>query len=108
MCPVRLLAQHMQATSLVLHWGVRKGRKGWAMPPLDVRPPGTQETGEIAAETELQPSEKTAEVSGQDLHFQTLQLTIPPKAEVTGLTFVMRSADRSAWFRDGRLIKRTC
>ena len=41
------------------------------------------------------------QVAGDTLQLQKLELTVPGDAEVTGLTFVARSADNSAWFRDG-------
>ena len=76
------------------------------MPPESVRPTGTEEAGEIAAETAFQPSKEKLEVSKQALEVQVLEFSIPPDADVTGLTFVMRSADNSAWFRDGGFLYR--
>ena len=90
-----------QAADLVLHWGVRIGKKEWVMPPRSVRPPGSKEAGKIALETAFQQSSEKLELSGSQLTVQSLELSIPADAEVTGLTFVMRSQDESAWFRDG-------
>ncbi|RYE51095.1 MAG: hypothetical protein EOP48_18705 [Sphingobacteriales bacterium] len=86
----------------MLHWGVRKGKKEWVLPPESVRPSGSQGAGKIAAETAFKDGE-TLQLGGDNLNVQRLQLTIPPDAGITGLTFVMRSEDKSAWFRDGRL-----
>ena len=71
------------------------------MPPKSVRPSGSKEAGEIALETAFQQSAEKLELSGSQLTVQSLELSIPTDAEVTGLTFVMRSKDESAWFRDG-------
>lgn len=74
------------------------------MPPQAVRPSGSEEAGKIALETAFQQSSEKLQLSGSQLTVQSLQLSIPADAEVTGLTFVMRSKDSSAWFRDGRVL----
>ena len=71
------------------------------MPPQAVRPSGSKEAGKIALETAFQQSSEKLSLSGSQLTVQSLQLSLPADAEVTGLTFVMRSKDESAWFRDG-------
>ena len=40
-------------------------------------------------------------VAGGQLALQALDLTIPAGQDVRGLTFVLRSADSSRWWRDG-------
>ena len=86
----------------MLHWGVRSGKKEWVMPPTPLRPPGSEEAGKIALETAFQQGEKKIELGGKSIGVQSLQVTVPQGAEITGLTFVLRSADNSAWFRDGK------
>ena len=87
----------------MLHWGVRAGKKEWVLPPNNLRPSGTEQAGNIAVETPfVQGSEELEVNSSGPLQLQTLQLSIPAAADVTGLTFVLRSGDSSAWFRDGK------
>ena len=40
-------------------------------------------------------------VAGTELALQTLELKVPADQDVRGLTFVLRSADSSRWWRDG-------
>lgn len=91
----------MQATDLVLHWGVRKGKDAWLLPDKDVWPAESSAAGEQALETPFARSGDTVQADGKTVELQTLKVDLPASSSVKGLTFVVRSADGSAWFRDG-------
>lgn len=92
----------MQATDLVLHWGVRVGKKEWVAPPKETMPDGTESAGDIAVETAFVGRSELKELNGDKVRLQELRLQIPAGTDITGVTFVMRSGDGSAWFRDGK------
>lgn len=91
----------VQAAELVLHWGVRMGQQEWVIAPQRIWPSGSVKAGSIAAETGFQPNGETVRLGGRELKIHAVGLSIPPDAGLKGLTFVLRSADNSAWFRDG-------
>ena len=41
------------------------------------------------------------QVGGEDVELKRVQLSIPAGHDLSGLTFVIRSADSTAWWRDG-------
>ena len=43
------------------------------------------------------------QVGGEDVALKRVQLSIPAGHDLSGLTFVIRSADSTAWWRDGAL-----
>ena len=43
------------------------------------------------------------QVGGEDVELKRVQLSIPAGHDLSGLTFVIRSADSTAWWRDGEL-----
>ncbi len=71
------------------------------LPPTEIQPSGSEQAGEIALETPFVPAGEGTVVGGDTLQLQSLELSVPGDGGVTGLTFVARSADGSAWFRDG-------
>ena len=87
----------------MLHWGVRKGRKDWVQPPKEMWTSGTKQAGDIAMETSFQSDGGTVEHAGDTINLQKLELEVDSGVSVTGLTFVIRSDDNSAWYRDGPL-----
>lgn len=84
----------------MLHWGVRIGKQEWVPAPKAMQPAGTEQSGDIALETAFEDNE-ALEVGGKTVKLQKLQLLVPAKEAITGVTFVIRSSDGSAWFRDG-------
>jgi len=52
----------LQATDLILHWGVREGKQEWVMPPKAIRPPRSEEAGDIALESAFVAAEEKSEV----------------------------------------------
>ena len=93
-----------QATDLVLHWGVRTGKNEWVLPPEQIWPQDSVDADGKALDSPFVSdagSEHQLEVGGEKVQLQTLRLRIPPDSKFTGLTFVLRSGDNSAWFRDG-------
>ena len=92
---------NMQASKLVLHWGVRKGKKDWVLPPRDMWAANSKQAGDIAIETTFEESAESIEHAGSKIDLQRLEFDIEPSVQATGLTFVIRSDDNSAWYRDG-------
>ena len=88
----------------MLHWGVRMGKNEWVLPPEQIWPQDSSDADGKALDSPFvsgSGSEHQLEVGGQKVQLQALRLHIPPDSKVTGLTFVLRSGDNSAWFRDG-------
>eukprot|EP00887_Chlorella_sp_A99_P007269 scaffold2.g7269.t1 len=98
----------------VLHWGVKEaGRKRgeWLRPPPALLPEGSELLeGGIAAETPFRecpqeecPVEDWMLVSHNDLPLpiQRTTLQLPRGHGLAALTFVIRSTDGTAWWRDG-------
>ena len=44
---------------------------------------------------------RTLQVGGEKVALKRVQISIPAGHELSGLTFVIRSADSTAWWRDG-------
>mmetsp|Transcript_20854 Transcript_20854/g.62756 ORF Transcript_20854/g.62756 Transcript_20854/m.62756 type:complete len:1085 (+) Transcript_20854:1468-4722(+) len=94
------------ATSAVLHWGVRRGtsRGEWLRPPDEVMPKGTDAPdGAEAVDTAFQTCTDTdCELPDfENVELQRLTLNFPAGAGLSGLIFVLRSEDNSAWWKDG-------
>ena len=92
----------LQVGDLVLHWGVRKGKQDWILPPKEMWTSSTQQVGDIAVENSFAEAGESVEQAGDRIALQSLQLQVNPAVDVTGITFVMRSEDNSAWYRDGK------
>ena len=81
------------------------GSRDWHRPPAAIRPPGTMSLeGGVACET-MFPScgddeECDVEIAGAKVPLQRIQLEFPPDTDIGGLTFVLRSADQTRWYRD--------
>lgn len=60
-----------------------------------------KQVGDIALETSFHDSHKSVEIAGDQINLQELEVAIGQDVRVTGLTFVIRSGDNSAWYRDG-------
>uniref|UniRef100_A0A383VC26 Uncharacterized protein n=1 Tax=Tetradesmus obliquus TaxID=3088 RepID=A0A383VC26_TETOB len=95
------------ANQLVLHWGVSKaGSRDWRRAPEDLRPEHTIVLeGGTACETHFQDcqgeEECDVEIAGAKVPLQRLALTLPAgQQDVGGITFVLRSADQTRWYRD--------
>lgn len=96
------------AFPFVLHWGVGKigyGRK-WTPPSEDLFPPHLTEISDDkkAADTifgDCQDEECDIELIGARVPLQRTKLRIPWDAGISNLLFVLRSADRSRWYKDG-------
>lgn len=99
---VTALLIFLQASELVLHWGVRKGRRDWILPSRDIWTSKTKQVGDIAVETSFSEAQESVYHEGDQITLQTLELDFEPGVSITGLTFVIRSEDQSAWYRDGR------
>lgn len=92
----------------VLHWGVRRGtsRSEWLRPPPEVMPKGADAPeGAEAIDTPFASceNEPDCQLDGDFEHveLQRLNITIPAGAGLSGLAFVLRSEDGSAWWKDG-------
>ena len=87
------------ADPVVLHWGIKKPGKGrgWEKPPAKLLFPGSELLKDgIAAEA---PFVKGAKVAAVPL--QEIVAPFPKGHGATALTFVIRSDDGTAWWRDG-------
>ena len=96
------------AFPFVLHWGVSKTGKGrdWNAPAAELLPPHLTEVTEDkrAAETifgDCQEEECDVELIGSRVPLQRAKLIVPWDAGVSNVLFVLRSADRSMWYKDG-------
>ncbi|KAF8067212.1 R1 [Scenedesmus sp. PABB004] len=94
------------ANDLVLHWGVSKpGSRDWRRAAPALRPEDTVALeGGTACETdflECEDDECDVEIAGSKVPLQRITITVPPgSADVGGITFVLRSADQTRWYRD--------
>lgn len=96
------------AFPFVLHWGVAKAGQGheWQAPPPELYPSLLTSTTDDkrAAETifgDCHDEECDVELIGAKVPLQRTQVEIPWDAGVSNLLFVLRSADRSCWYKDG-------
>lgn len=96
------------AFPFVLHWGVSETGKGrdWQAPSEDLFPPYLTEYSEDkkAADTifgDCQDEECDMELVGTKVPLQRAKLKIPWDAGISNVLFVLRSADRSRWYKDG-------
>lgn len=101
------------AADAVIHWGVRKGGKGdWLLPDKSLLPEGSSfpETG-TAVDTPLKgctAEECLIEIGGNKVQLQRITLQIPAGHDLSGLVFVVRSADSTMWWRDGEYTPQSC
>ena len=96
------------AFPLILHWGVGKTGRGrnWEAPSEDLFPVYLTEMTEDkkAAETALgdcHDDECDIELIGAKVPLQRARVKIPWDAGISNVLFVLRSADRSRWYKDG-------
>eukprot|EP00210_Caulerpa_lentillifera_P004353 g4151.t1 len=96
------------AFPFVLHWGVARAGEGrdWQAPAPELYPSYLTSTTDDkrAAETILgdcNDEECDVELIGAKVPLQRTKLEIPWDAGVSNVLFVLRSADRSCWYKDG-------
>lgn len=99
--------------NLVLHWGALAPSKGraWHSPPPTIIPPNSEKSGELAVETEfsgLTVESAFAPEEVREARVPLQRVVIPvgldvvTREGVSGIAFVLRSADGSRWYRDGQ------
>lgn len=104
--PVEVTITTDNPNEIVLHYGLlAEGQKKWTLPPKDCRPADTEEATSSACETPLSEctqEECLLEIGGQKVPLQRVTLSIPATrvSEFSGLSFVLRSADQSVWWKD--------
>jgi len=104
--PYRVVLTTDNASDMIMHWGVRKGKgRDWKKPPKGLLPEGTEMvTDGIAAETEFSgctDDECHIEIGGSIVPLQRIELNVPTKESLSAISFVLRSEDGSRWWKDG-------
>jgi len=105
--PVTLTLTTDTAHDAVLHWGVcKKSRGGWAFPPKSIWSPETEDSGDgLAVDTPFSACSIEECISLQigkaAVPVQQMTIQIPSDHEHFGLTFVVKSADETKWWKDG-------
>lgn len=96
--PVTVLVSTDVASSVVLHWGVKRpGGGDWLRPDAALLPEGTDLLeGGIAVETAFTPctnAECDVSIGGAKVPLQRVTLQLPSGHGLNGLAFVVRSED---------------
>ncbi|CAG9462085.1 unnamed protein product [Pedinophyceae sp. YPF-701] len=91
---------------LVLHWGVLIAGKGgkWQPPPRDARPTGSEMCDELSLDTPFSAcatDQCKVEVGGSRVPLQQIDLDLTDDEKIAALTFVVRSGDKTRWWKDG-------
>lgn len=95
------------AFPFILHWGIAKTnqQREWQPPPEELFPPlTTMSEDRKAADTafaECTEEECDLELVESRVPLQRAKIRIPWDAGVSNVLFVLRSADRSRWYKDG-------
>ncbi|KAG1681344.1 hypothetical protein FOA52_007392 [Chlamydomonas sp. UWO 241] len=102
--PVRVDIFTDLADKAVVHWGINKpGTRKWSVPPEEFWPEGTDIGGHTACDTKLLDcvdDECDVEISGSKVPLQRVTIWLPPDHTVASLSFVLRSADSTMWWKD--------
>ncbi|GMH39379.1 hypothetical protein BSKO_07277 [Bryopsis sp. KO-2023] len=105
--PYKVIITTDAAFPLVLHWGIAKGGRGrqWVVPPESLLPLASRiyDDGK-AAETaflDCGDEECDLETLGAEVPLQRLTLEVPFDQKIAGIQFVLRSDDKTKWWKDG-------
>ncbi|KAK9816496.1 hypothetical protein WJX72_001009 [[Myrmecia] bisecta] len=104
--PVHITVTTDLASDVVMHWGVKRGSKSdWLLPDSSIVPAKSQAAeGNKALDTTFAPCtdpDCEEQGGGEKVPLQRVKINIPAGHDLSGLIFVVRSADSTKWWNDG-------
>jgi alpha-glucan,water dikinase len=88
----------------VMHWGINEpGTRKWSVPPEELWPEATDIGGQLACDTKLlacEDDECDVEIAGSKVPLQRTTIWLPPDHTIASLSFVLRSADSTMWYKN--------